>query len=209
MGLGLNPGQQEEEARRESKRGMKGERKIRIHPQYLLISPLLPPLANFLSLSVGLPSSITSTLENFTSSVSSFFRPRNDAPSPPPPPPLPPPPTKHNLLSLSDSPFTNPGPPTLIIHGTTDIFTPLHKYRVWKEKWLEPPQALQGPQTPQASQSRIGKRSRQVIEVPTAGHFWIEEGVRDMLVGEVRGWLGREGDGGDEDEGIEGVWVYL
>lgn len=41
---------------------------------------------------------------------------------------------------------------------------------------------------------------REVIEIPAAGHFWIEDGVLDQLIQEVQGWLtrtrGRGGGGG-------------
>lgn len=60
---------------------------------------------------------------------------------------------------------------TLAIFGDKDVFVPVAKLRGWAQR-------LQG-----ARESRF-----HAVEVSTAGHFWVEEGVLDKMVGAVSGF---------------------
>ncbi|SPO06144.1 uncharacterized protein DNG_08833 [Cephalotrichum gorgonifer] len=61
--------------------------------------------------------------------------------------------------------------PTLAIFGDKDVFVSASKLRTWTRR-------MQG-----APRSRF-----HAVEVSTAGHFWIEEGVLDRLIGAVGGF---------------------
>jgi len=61
------------------------------------------------------------------------------------------------------------GARVLAVYGDGDTFTGIRKYRKWREK-ME------------------GERWRGV-EVGGAGHFWREEGVMEVLVGQVEEWV--------------------
>ena len=65
----------------------------------------------------------------------------------------------------------------LVLHGDSDVFTSLAKYRKWKKTWII---------SPEGSDTTA---ERDAIEITGAGHFWIESGAMDQLRSAIKGWV--------------------
>jgi len=112
-------------------------RGMEIQPSYFLISPLLPPLSSFLTLSIFSAAATSSIMSEELG--------------------------KHKRGSI------------LVVHGDTDMFTSVAKYRKWRETWT-------------VTDEGGVIQTRTVVEIVGAGHLWIEEGVMVQLVKTIGEW---------------------
>ncbi|KAF2151941.1 hypothetical protein K461DRAFT_279457, partial [Myriangium duriaei CBS 260.36] len=132
-----------------------------IRTRYLLVSPLLGPVAGMLGL--GLPT---------VKGLKNLFR-RADAPP------------DETASSMESALFVNN--PTLAVFGTEEGFTSAKKLTSWAER-LQAASPVNAASTAGGRQGSVVPRLFEWDMVEDAGHFWREPSVEGILKGKIRTW---------------------